>query len=75
MMSACVKWAKEHVEGFNRILGRQLSSFDHGSVVWQECIDMAKQHAVLMTDVGLDFKDLVGNTVDERAEADDPEVF
>ncbi|KAI9828071.1 MAG: exocyst complex component exo84 [Thelocarpon impressellum] len=65
MMSACVKWAKQHVDGFNRILGRQLSSFDRGSVVWQECIEMAKQQAALMTEVGLDFKDLVGSTMDE----------
>ncbi|KAI9839733.1 MAG: exocyst complex component exo84 [Thelocarpon superellum] len=64
MMSACVKWAKEQVDAFNQILGRQLSSFDHGSDVWQECIETAQQHAVMLTEVGLDFKHLVGGAAD-----------
>ena len=60
MMSACVKWAKEQLEKFNHILARQLSTFDHASDVWLDCVDTAKQHAGMMTDVGLDFKHLVG---------------
>jgi exocyst complex component 8 len=68
MMSACVKWAKEHVDAFNVILARQLSSVDQKSPLWQECMDQAHEHASMLSGVGLDFKELVGKGVpaDER---------
>lgn len=59
MMSACVKWAKEHLDGFNVILSRQLSSVQRGSPTWNECLDQAKEHAMMVNEVGLDFKELV----------------
>ncbi|KAL8644523.1 MAG: hypothetical protein Q9210_007211 [Variospora velana] len=59
MMSACVKWAKEHLDGFNIILSRQLSSVQKGSPTWNECMDQAKAHAMMVNEVGLDFKGLV----------------
>ncbi|KAL8681517.1 MAG: hypothetical protein Q9224_006847 [Gallowayella concinna] len=59
MMSACVKWAKEHLDGFNVILSRQLSSIQRGSPTWNECMDQAKEHVMMVNDVGLDFKELV----------------
>lgn len=59
-MSACVKWAKEHLDGFNVILARQLSSVQRDSPDWNQCIEGARQHAMLMDEVGLDFKDLIG---------------
>ncbi|KAL8974993.1 MAG: hypothetical protein Q9197_000794 [Variospora fuerteventurae] len=59
MMSACVKWAKEHLDGFIVILSRQLSSVQRGSPTWNECMDQAKAHAMMVNDVGLDFKGLV----------------
>ena len=60
MMSACVKWAKEHLDSFNVILARQLSSVQKNSSIRKECIEGARHHAMLMDEVGLDFKDLVG---------------
>ena len=60
MMSACVKWAKEHLDKFNVILARQLSSVKRDSPTWQECMERAREHASMMDEVGLDFKDLVG---------------
>lgn len=60
MMSACVKWAKEHLDGFNVILARQLSSVQRDSPDWNQYIEGARQHAMLMDEVGLDFKDLIG---------------
>ena len=60
MMSACVKWAKEEVEAFNAILARQLSSTEHGGATWRQCMGEARQHAEMLSDVGLDFKNLVG---------------
>jgi hypothetical protein len=63
-MSACVKWAKEHVDGFNGILARQLSSVDSRSQIWADCMGRAREHAQLLVDVGLDFKDLIGRGVE-----------
>ncbi|KAG5983374.1 exocyst complex component exo84 [Claviceps digitariae] len=60
MMSACVKWAKEEVEAFNMILSRQLSSTEKGGPVWTQCMERAKEHAKKLSEVGLDFKNLVG---------------
>lgn len=59
-MSACVKWAKEHVDAFNILADRQLSSVDRDSPVWQECMEQAVAHAGMLTEVGLDFSELVG---------------
>ena len=67
MMSACVKWAKEEVEAFNVILARQLSSTDRGGQVWTQCMDRAKEHARLLSDVGLDFTNLVGRDLDNAS--------
>lgn len=65
MMSACVTWAKEHLDGFNIILGRQLSSVQRGSPTWNECMEQAKEHAMMVDEVGLDFKELVRVEPDE----------
>jgi hypothetical protein len=59
-MSACVKWAKEQVDAFNIILARQLSSTERRGPVWTECMNQAKEHAKMLSDVGLDFKSLIG---------------
>jgi hypothetical protein len=60
MMSACVKWAKQHVDDFNVILLRQLSSVEKGSDTWKECMKRAKLHANMLSEAGLDFKDFIG---------------
>jgi hypothetical protein len=59
-MSACVKWAKEQVDAFNIILARQLSSTEREGQVWTECMDQAREHAKMLSEVGLDFKSLIG---------------
>lgn len=63
MMSACIKWAKEEVDAFNVILARQLSSTEEGGPVWTQCVDRAKEHASMLSEVGLDFRTLVGQNV------------
>lgn len=65
MMSACVKWAKEHVDDFNIILARQLSSLNPENPAWRECMDRAHTHAQMLSEVGLDFKDLIGKDVSD----------
>ncbi|KAI9886150.1 MAG: citrate synthase [Watsoniomyces obsoletus] len=60
MMSACVKWAVEQVERFNLMLTRQLSTTDSTSEVYRECMERVKEHVTLLTEVGLDFRHLVG---------------
>ncbi|KAF1993009.1 exocyst complex component EXO84 [Amniculicola lignicola CBS 123094] len=69
MMSACVKWAKEHVDAFNIILARQLSSVEKSSPLWKQCMDQAHEHAAMLTDVGLDFKELVGRVVEQNRDS------
>ena len=68
MMSACVKWAKEQLDSFNIILARQLSSVQRDSPTWNECMRRAKEHATMMDEVGMDFKELV--SVDLRNQED-----
>jgi hypothetical protein len=60
MMSACVKWTKEHVDDFNTILLRQLSSVEEGSEAWTECMERAKIHAAMLNEAGLDFREFIG---------------
>jgi exocyst complex component 8 len=55
-----VKWAKEQVDAFNDFFIRQLSSVDSGGPVWTHCMNQAREHALMLSEVGLDFKDLVG---------------
>lgn len=62
-MSACVKWAKEQVDTFNVTLNRQLSSTERGGPVYKECMDQARDHAKMLSEVGLDFRSLVGQDV------------
>ncbi|KAL4891513.1 Cullin repeat-like-containing domain protein [Aspergillus ambiguus] len=59
MTSACIKWAKHHLDGFNALLTRQLSSVQRGTSVWQKCIDIVHEQAGLLDEVGVDFTDLV----------------
>lgn len=59
-MSACVKWAKEQVDAFNSILARQLSSTEREGPVWTACMMQAKEHAKMLSEVGLDFRSLIG---------------
>ncbi len=67
-MSACVKWAKEHIDQFNLLLRRQLSSVEEGGGVWQECLDVVKEHAEMLREVGLDFSELVWSGVSDGME-------
>lgn len=67
MMSTCVKWAKEEVDAFNQILARQLSSTERGGEVWVQCMDQAKEHAKMLSEVGLDFTNLVGRDVESAS--------
>ncbi|KAI9930600.1 hypothetical protein ASPWEDRAFT_50842 [Aspergillus wentii DTO 134E9] len=68
MTSACIKWAKQHLDGFNALLARQLSSVQRGTTVWQKCIDGVRDQAGLLMEVGVDFTDLVGSGLDVNGE-------
>ena len=60
MMSSCVQWAKERLDDFNALLGRQLGSVRARSEEWNECLEKAIGNAVMVGEVGLDFANLVG---------------
>ncbi|KAJ5894859.1 hypothetical protein N7495_006550 [Penicillium taxi] len=68
MSSSCIRWAKEHLDGFNALLSRQLSSVQRGTSVWEKCLDIVHQHVDMLTEVGVDFKDLVARGLEEQGE-------
>lgn len=59
-MSSCVQWAKERLDEFNALLGRQLGSVTPGSADWNGCLGKAIENAGMVGEVGLDFASLVG---------------
>lgn len=71
-MSACVKWAKEQVDAFNVILSRQLSSADRDGHVWKECMEQSQEHAKMLSEVGLDFKNLIGRETEATSGGNTP---
>ncbi|KAJ5584820.1 uncharacterized protein N7459_004620 [Penicillium hispanicum] len=68
MSSSCIRWAKQHLDGFNALLGRQLSSVQRGTSIWEKCLDIVHQHANLLSEVGVDFTDLVARGLEEQGE-------
>lgn len=69
-MSSCVQWAKERLDEFNVLLGRQLGSVRDGSAEWNDCLGKAIGNAAVVGDVGLDFANLVGlGLLKERKDA------
>ena len=70
MMSACIKWATTHLETFNALLIRQLSSVERGGNVWRECMDVVWSHErEMLGEVGLDFREVVGRALEIRRDA------
>jgi hypothetical protein len=56
------------VDTFNAILARQLSGEKEDSEAWTRCMDTAKDHAGMLSEVGLDFRNMVGQNVKPAAE-------
>lgn len=65
--SAVVKWAKERVDEFNALLQRQLSSVEWGSDLWDDCVSVVREQAQVLGEVGVDFKGLIAQGLDEVA--------
>ncbi|PYH48313.1 exocyst subunit EXO84 [Aspergillus saccharolyticus JOP 1030-1] len=74
MSSASIKWAKYHLDGFNALLTRQLSSVQRGTTVYQKCLDIVHEHANLLTEVGVDFTDLVAKGLEVEDLAERPQM-
>lgn len=66
MSSACIRWAKHHLDDFNALLTRQLSSVERNTSTWQECMNIVHEYANLLTQVGVDFTDLVAKGLDDE---------
>lgn len=47
------------MDGFNAVLNRQLSSVERNTPVWQKCMEIVYEHANMLFDVGVDFKDMI----------------
>ena len=61
MGSVVIRWAKEQVESFNEHLQRQMSDTDRNSQLWRECMETTAKHASLLSEVGLNFNNMIGN--------------
>jgi hypothetical protein len=59
MSSACIRWAKAHLDDFNAVLSRQLSSVEPSTEIWQKCIEIVNDHAGMLAEVGVDFGDMI----------------
>ncbi|KAL2822953.1 Cullin repeat-like-containing domain protein [Aspergillus granulosus] len=68
MTSACIKWAKHHLDNFNALLTRQLSSVQRGTTVWEKCIEIVHEQASLLSEVNVDFTDLVARGLEMTEE-------
>lgn len=72
MSSACIKWAKHHLDDFNALLTRQLSSVERGTSTWQECMKIVREYAGLLTQVGVDFTDMVAKGLEDEEQGTSP---
>ncbi|KAF4555447.1 Exocyst component 84-like protein [Elsinoe fawcettii] len=66
--SAVVKWAKERVDDFNEMLGRQLSSVPPAEGLWVECIGIAREQCGVLKEVGVDFEGFVGRGIEGQVQ-------
>jgi len=44
-----------------------MNRLDRGSEDWRYCLDRAREHARMLSDVGIDFSNLVGKGLDGNA--------
>jgi len=63
LSSACIKWAKAHVDELDATLARQTGRLDPKSEERRACVQGVKEHAGLLAEVGIDFGSLVGRGV------------
>jgi len=54
------------VDDFNALLERQLSGVDEQNEAYRACMERARLHASMLSEVGLDFKDFVGKSSQQR---------
>ncbi|KAJ5772530.1 hypothetical protein N7520_003059 [Penicillium odoratum] len=67
--SSSIRWAKQHLDGFNALLSRQLSSVQRGTSIYDKCQDIVHEHAAQLNSVGIDFTDLVGQGLEDPNES------
>ena len=63
--SACVRWAKRHVDEFNALLARQVNRLPKENEERNACMDTVKAHAEMLGEVSIDFRNLVGQGVED----------
>ena len=75
MSSSSIRWAKQHLDGFNALLSRQLSSVQRGTSIWDKCLEIVYEHAAHLNSVGIDFTDLVAQGLDDPNENGGPRAI
>ncbi|KAJ6105047.1 Exocyst complex component exo84 [Penicillium sp. IBT 16267x] len=75
MSSSSIRWAKQHLDGFNALLCRQLSSVQRGTSIWDKCLEIVHEHAAHLNSVGIDFTDLVAQGLEHPSENGSPRAI
>ncbi|KAJ5657327.1 uncharacterized protein N7484_000976 [Penicillium longicatenatum] len=75
MSSSSIRWAKQHLDGFNALLSRQLSSVQRGTSIWDKCLEIVHEHAAHLNSVGIDFTDLVAQGLEDPNENGGPRAI
>ncbi|KAH0615106.1 uncharacterized protein H6S33_000742 [Morchella sextelata] len=63
LASALVKWAKDRVEDYMELFDRQLEAVAEENKVFEDCMEITRQHSAMLVDCGLDFKELKDPTL------------
>lgn len=64
--SAVVKWGKERVDEFNEVLERHLGGKQVRAEVRGKCLEVAREQAAVLGEVGVDFRGLVARGLGEE---------
>lgn len=70
LASALVKWAKDRVEDYMELFDRQLEAVAEENKVFEDCMEITRQHSAMLVDCGLDFKELKDPTLRAKRVAD-----
>ena len=66
-MSAVIKWSNTHLEAYNSVLQRQMSSVERNGRVWRECMDVVWEHErATLGENGLDFREVIGRGLEMK---------
>lgn len=67
MTSACIKWAKDHVDEFNSLLARQMRKWEPRGDDWRMALDRVREHERMLREVNVDMGGMIGRGLEGEA--------